>query len=87
MPETGLSGLEGGAGFKPPSLPLSGKVANDSGGAAVGPAVAGRRRKRSAFVKTTADNPRVGIPSSSRLPPGRQLSRKRSDIRRCCVFL
>ena len=32
MPEMGLSGLEGGARFKPSSLPLSQKVANDWGG-------------------------------------------------------
>ena len=31
MPETGLSGLEGGARFKPSFLPLSRKVANDRG--------------------------------------------------------
>jgi len=31
MPETGLSGLEGGARFKPSALPLSEKVANDRG--------------------------------------------------------
>src|ERR1039458_6031379 len=32
MPEMSLSGLEGGARFKPSSLPLSRKVANDWGG-------------------------------------------------------